>query len=61
MTTISKKLFGKASDGQDVYAYTLDTGAGVSATVLTYGGVLNRLLVTDKNGNTKNVVRLQLS
>ena len=56
MTTISKKLFGTLADGRDVFAYTLDGGKGVSATVLSYGGVLNKLLVTDKNGETKNVV-----
>ena len=56
MTTITKKLFGTLSDGREVYAYTLDGGKGVSASVLSYGGVLNKLLVTDKNGNTRNVV-----
>ena len=56
MTTITKRSFGNLSDGREVFAYTLDGGEGVSATVLTYGGVLNRLDVTDAAGNVKNVV-----
>ena len=56
MTTIKKELFGITPDNRDVYAYTLDGGEGVSATVLTFGGVLNKLLVTDKNGKTVNTV-----
>lgn len=56
MTSIEKKLFGNLSDGQEIYAYTLLGDKGVSATVLTYGGVLNKLTVTDKNGAVKNVV-----
>ncbi|MBQ4066411.1 MAG: galactose mutarotase [Clostridia bacterium] len=56
MTTITKKLFGKTAEGSTVYAYTLDGGMGVSATVLTYGGILQNLTVTDNNGCAKNVV-----
>ena len=56
MTTITKRSFGNLSDGREVFACTLDGGEGVSATILTYGGVLNRLDVTDAAGNVKNVV-----
>lgn len=56
MTSIIKEYYGTTCDGNDVYAYTLNGGCGVSATVLTYGGILNRLMVTDKNGEAKNVV-----
>ncbi|MBQ2729900.1 MAG: galactose mutarotase [Clostridia bacterium] len=56
MTTIKKELFGNLCDGTEIYSYTLDGGEGVSATILTYGGVLNKLLVTDKNDIKKNVV-----
>jgi len=56
MTTITKSLFGCLSDGREIYSYKLDGNNGVVATVLTYGGVLNSLLVTDKNGRTVNTV-----
>lgn len=56
MTTLTKKLFDNLSDGREIYAYTLKSEEGVSATVLTYGGVLQSLLVTDKNGKERNVV-----
>ena len=56
MTTITKKLFDITSDNKEVYAYTLDSGAGVSCEILTYGGVLSKLFVTDKNNVKKNVV-----
>lgn len=56
MTTIEKKLFDTTADSKEVYAYTLHGDQGVSAVILTYGGVLSKLLVTDKNGVEKNVV-----
>lgn len=56
MTSVIKEFFGKTGEGCDVYAYTLDGGCGVSATVLTYGGILNRLMVTDKSGVARNTV-----
>lgn len=56
MTTLTKKFFDNLSDGREIYAYTLKSEEGVSATVLTYGGVLQSLFVTDKNGVERNVV-----
>lgn len=56
MTTIEKKLFDTTSDNRPVYSYRLDGGEGVSAEILTYGGVLSKLLVTDKNNTVRNVV-----
>ena len=56
MTTVSNKLFDTLPDGREVYAYTIDGGCGVVATILNYGGILNSLFVTDKNGISKNVV-----
>ncbi len=56
MTIITKKLFDTLPDGQEIYSYTLDGCCGVTATILTFGGILNSLYVTDKNGNAKNIV-----
>lgn len=53
---IQKKEFGKTSDGQTVYAYTLTTPSGSSMTVITYGGIITQLKVPDKNGKLGDVV-----
>lgn len=50
-----KELFGKF-EGQDVYAVTLTNKKGASLTVLTYGGIINKLFVPDKDGNMRDVV-----
>ncbi|MBQ2967717.1 MAG: galactose mutarotase [Clostridia bacterium] len=39
---IQKQLFGNL-EGQDVFAYTLDNGRGLKATVITYGGIIRNL------------------
>lgn len=56
MSTITKKLFDKVEGLGEVYAYTLDAGEGVSATILSLGGIIQNLSVTDKNGESKNIV-----
>lgn len=53
---ITKSLYGKLLDGAEVYAYTLDNGLGLSAEILTYGGIVKNLYVTDKNGIKTDVV-----
>ncbi len=56
MTTVTKVFFDKTLDGRDVYSYILDGGEGVCAHILDFGGIINKLLVTDKNGKTINTV-----
>lgn len=53
---ITKSLYGKLLNGAEVYAYTLDNGLGLSAEILTYGGIVKSLYVTDKNGVKTDVV-----
>jgi aldose 1-epimerase len=48
--------FGKMPDGTAVEKYTLRNSTGMQATVITYGGTLQSLLVPDKNGKTEDVV-----
>ena len=36
---ITKELFGTLPNGQDITAYLLDNGNGVSARILNYGGI----------------------
>ena len=40
---IEKKLFG-ILEGKDVFAYTLDNGKGLKATIITYGGIIRNLV-----------------
>ncbi|AXI80815.1 aldose epimerase family protein [Peterkaempfera bronchialis] len=48
--------FGTAPDGTPVERWHLDSGSGVRAEVLTYGGVLHALEVPDRWGGTRSVV-----
>ena len=53
---ITKELFGTLTNGQDITAYLLDNGNGVSARILNYGGIVRNLYVEDKNGVKTDVV-----
>lgn len=50
------KAFGKTNDGTPVEQYTLRNSHGLTATVITYGGILQSLKVPDKNGKFEDVV-----
>src|SRR5690606_537546 len=48
--------FGKLPDGTPIEKYTLQNSNGVQATVITYGGILQSLVVPDKNGKGEDIV-----
>ncbi|MCX0242459.1 aldose epimerase family protein [Streptomyces drozdowiczii] len=54
--TVHSKPFG-AHGSTDVDIWTLDSGTGVRAEILTYGGILHRLTVPDTAGTPASVVR----
>lgn len=54
--TVNRTPYGTHA-GQDVDLWTLDSGTGVRAEVLTYGGILHRLTVPDTAGAPASVVR----
>ncbi|ROQ63327.1 aldose 1-epimerase [Streptomyces sp. 840.1] len=54
--TVNRKPFG-AHGNTDVDVWTLDSGNGVRAEILTYGGILHRLTVPDTGGAPASVVR----
>ena len=54
-SSVTKAPFGKTKDGVAVDIYTLKA-AGLTAKVMTYGGILTELHVPDKNGKTADVV-----
>jgi len=53
---IEKKPYGKMPDGTPIDEYTLTNGKGMTAKVITYGGLLTELHVPDKDGKTADVV-----
>jgi aldose 1-epimerase len=54
--TLNSKSYGLLSDGQSVEAWTLAVPSGLTVEVITYGGIVTRLLVPDRNGNLDDVV-----
>ncbi len=54
--SIEKKKFGIMPSGDVIYSYKIDNGKGLSAEIISYGGIVTRLLVADKNGCTRDVV-----
>ena len=48
--------FGKLPDGTPIEKYTLQNSNGIQATVITYGGILQSLVVPDKNGKGEDIV-----
>ena len=53
---IEEKDFGKTQEGEVVKQFTLRNSKGMSARIITYGGIITDLEVPDKNGKTVNVV-----
>jgi aldose 1-epimerase len=55
-SSISKADFGKTPDGTPVEIYTLHNAKGAEAHIMTYGGIVQKLTMPDKNGNYADVV-----
>lgn len=53
---IKKELFGKTLSGNEVHAYTITNKNGASVKILTLGGIIQSLLVPDRNGKMSDVV-----
>ena len=53
--TITTKLFGKTSDGQDVTRFTLTNSSGHSLSVMNWGATLLEVNVPDRDGTIANV------
>src|SRR5580658_10343385 len=54
--TITKADFGTTPDGQAVDLYTLRNSRGAEADIMTYGGIVQKLVMPDKNGKFDDVV-----
>ena len=55
MTKITKSVFDKMPDGREVYAYTFVDG-DKSMKVLSLGGIIQSLVLPDKNGRPTDVL-----
>ncbi|SEM09852.1 aldose 1-epimerase [Pseudoxanthomonas sp. GM95] len=53
---VASSEFGKLPDGRAVQKFTLDNGHGLTASILTYGGIIQSLNVPDRNGKPDDVV-----
>jgi aldose 1-epimerase len=52
---IGKSGFGALADGQSVDRYTLSNARGMSVSIITYGGIAQRVDVPDRRGKVTNV------
>ncbi len=53
---ITRKPFGKMPDGQEVEEFRFQNSSGLSANVITYGGIITQLHVPDARGKLTDVV-----
>jgi aldose 1-epimerase len=53
---LSTRTFGHLPDGREVHAWTLVNTNGMLLEVITYGGIVTRLLAPDRNGRVADVV-----
>jgi len=56
LASVEMRHFGKDSDGNEITAYLLRNGSGMSVEILDYGGIVTRLNVPDRNGILADVV-----
>jgi aldose 1-epimerase len=53
---VQKQAFGKTPDGTEVDLYVLTNARGVTAKIITYGGIVTELHTPDRAGKLDNVV-----
>ncbi len=53
---VTKELFGKTAEGQDVDIYTLRNKSGVEVRITNYGGIVVSLKAPDRAGKLDDIV-----
>ncbi|XP_013379096.1 aldose 1-epimerase [Lingula anatina] len=55
MTTIEKGAYGKTKDGKIVDRYTLKNQNGMTVEIITFGGIITKIIAPDKDGKLDDV------
>jgi aldose 1-epimerase len=53
---IEKQLFGKTTEGKEVFKYTLKNHSGMEVDIITYGAIITAVRVPDKKNEPGDVV-----
>lgn len=53
---IKQELFGKTTAGADVFLYTLTNANGMTAKIMTLGGIVTSLTAPDRKGSMEDIV-----
>ena len=56
LAAVTKKPFGKTSDGKDITLYTLKNKSGMEVGIINFGGIVVSLKAPDRNGKFDDVV-----
>lgn len=56
MSSIQTESFGQLPDGCEVTRFTLTNGNGMIVRLINYGGIIQQILVPDRDGNIDDVV-----
>lgn len=54
--SVTRRPWGRAADGREVEAFTLDNGRGLVVAAIPLGGIVTELRVPDRHGNGASVV-----
>jgi len=54
--SITKRKFGQLKNGEIVHVFTLKNKNGLTAKIISYGGILTELWTPDRNGKLINIV-----
>ena len=54
--SVKTEPFGKTPDGQQVDIVTLTNGKGLTAKIMTYGGIIVSFEAPDRNGKPGDIV-----
>lgn len=55
-SSVTKSDFGTTPSGKPVELYTLRNSKGAEACIMTYGGIVQKLVMPDKNGKMEDIV-----
>jgi aldose 1-epimerase len=56
LPSLDRHPFGSTPDGEPIELFTLANGNGLSVEVITYGGIVRRVLAPGRDGSTANIV-----